>query len=82
MTTPLSELHEQARTALRELVGDGADFRGDQFEAIRALVEQRRRALVVQRTGWGKSAVYFVATKLLRERRLRARPCSSRRCCR
>ena len=62
----MTELREQARTALGELVGDDADFRGDQFEAIHALVEERRRALVVQRTGWGKSAVYFVATKLLR----------------
>src|SRR5690606_27941176 len=35
---------------------------------IRALVVERRRTLVVQRTGWGKSAVYFVATRLLRDR--------------
>ena len=63
----MTDLRDQARAALRELVGDDADFRGDQFEAIRALVEQRRRTLVVQRTGWGKSAVYFVATKLLRD---------------
>ncbi|MBD4568419.1 DEAD/DEAH box helicase, partial [Xanthomonas citri pv. citri] len=39
-----------------------------QFEAIEALVAHRRRALVVQRTGWGKSAVYFVASLLLRAR--------------
>src|SRR3954468_98166 len=63
----MTDLRDQARAALGNLVGDGADFRGDQFEAIRVLVEERRRALVVQRTGWGKSAVYFVATKLLRE---------------
>jgi ATP-dependent DNA helicase RecQ len=62
----MTDLREHARVALRELVGDDAEFRGDQFAAIEALVEQRRRALVVQRTGWGKSAVYFVATKLLR----------------
>ncbi|MDQ0893649.1 RecQ family ATP-dependent DNA helicase [Agromyces ramosus] len=56
-----------ALEALRELVGrDDADFHDGQFEAIAALVEGRRRALVVQRTGWGKSAVYFVATLLLR----------------
>lgn len=56
-----------ALAALRELVGrDDADFHEGQFEAIEALVEGRRRALVVQRTGWGKSAVYFVATLLLR----------------
>lgn len=42
-------------------------LRDDQWTAIEALVVQRRRALVVQRTGWGKSAVYFIAAKLLRE---------------
>ncbi|MCP2370773.1 ATP-dependent DNA helicase RecQ [Agromyces terreus] len=61
------DLHEGALEALRELVGrDDAVFHDGQFEAISALVEGRRRALVVQRTGWGKSAVYFVATLLLR----------------
>jgi ATP-dependent DNA helicase RecQ len=44
-----------------------ATFRDDQLEAIRDLVEDRARVLCVQRTGWGKSAVYFVATSLLRE---------------
>ncbi|WP_437583528.1 RecQ family ATP-dependent DNA helicase [Paramicrobacterium sp. CJ85] len=54
---------------LRRLVGrDDADFHEGQFEAISALVDHRERALVVQRTGWGKSAVYFVATLLLRQR--------------
>ena len=54
---------------LRALVGnDKADFHEGQYQAIETLVEQRRRALVVQRTGWGKSAVYFVATLLLRQR--------------
>jgi len=41
-------------------------LRDDQWVAIEALVVQGRRALVVQRTGWGKSAVYFIAAKLLR----------------
>src|SRR6476661_5826924 len=45
-----------------------ARLREDQWRAIEALVADKRRALVVQRTGWGKSAVYFVATALLRER--------------
>ena len=59
----------EALAALRELVGrDDADFHDRQYEAIEALVDGRRRALVVQRTGWGKSAVYFVATLLLRRR--------------
>ncbi len=58
-----------ALEVLRSLVGrDDADFHDGQFDAIEALVEGHRRALVVQRTGWGKSAVYFVATLLLRRR--------------
>ena len=61
-------LKERAADHLRALVGsDSATLRDDQWTAIYALVAQRRRALVVQRTGWGKSAVYFVATALLRE---------------
>jgi ATP-dependent DNA helicase RecQ len=59
---------ETAERHLRALVGrDDALLRDDQWSAIEALAVDRRRALVVQRTGWGKSAVYFVATKLLRE---------------
>lgn len=58
-----------ALDVLRTLVGrDDARFHNGQFEAIDALVADHRRALVVQRTGWGKSAVYFVATLLLRRR--------------
>nr|WP_240188812.1 RecQ family ATP-dependent DNA helicase [Nakamurella flavida] len=54
---------------MRALVGSSdARLRDDQWTAIEALAEHSRRALVVQRTGWGKSAVYFVATALLRER--------------
>jgi len=45
---------------------DEATLYDDQWAAIEALAVDRRRALVVQRTGWGKSAVYFVATLLLR----------------
>lgn len=58
-----------ALSSLRALVGrPEAEFHDGQFEAISALVDDHRRALVVQRTGWGKSAVYFVATMLLRAR--------------
>ncbi|MFN2524114.1 MAG: DEAD/DEAH box helicase, partial [Mycobacteriales bacterium] len=57
---------EQAEQHLRALAGPDARLRDDQWTAIDALVSGRRRALVVQRTGWGKSAVYFVATALLR----------------
>ena len=65
------DLRTEADTVLAELVGDpggSARLREDQWQAVAALVEERRRALVVQRTGWGKSAVYFVATALLRRR--------------
>jgi ATP-dependent DNA helicase RecQ len=67
MSATVTDTRTAALAALRELVGrDDADFHEGQYEAIEALVEGRRRALVVQRTGWGKSAVYFVATLLLR----------------
>jgi ATP-dependent DNA helicase RecQ len=53
---------------LRTLTGDDRSrLRAGQLEAIRDLVVDRARVLCVQRTGWGKSAVYFVATALLRE---------------
>jgi ATP-dependent DNA helicase RecQ len=61
-------LHEEAERCLRALAGPSARLRDDQWTAIQALARDRRRALVVQRTGWGKSAVYFVTTALLRAR--------------
>ncbi|MGW3539143.1 RecQ family ATP-dependent DNA helicase [Nocardia niigatensis] len=61
-----SGLRQDAESLLRELAGPRARLREDQWVAIEALVVQRRRALVVQRTGWGKSAVYFISAKLLR----------------
>ncbi|CAN5802585.1 RecQ family ATP-dependent DNA helicase [soil metagenome] len=62
-----ADLRARAEQHLRALVGaPDASLRGDQWTAIEAIVADRRRALVVQRTGWGKSAVYFVATALLR----------------
>jgi ATP-dependent DNA helicase RecQ len=62
-----TDVRAAAEAHLRALVGsDDAALREDQWTAISALVEERRRALVVQKTGWGKSAVYFVATLLLR----------------
>ncbi|GAA3536285.1 RecQ family ATP-dependent DNA helicase [Aeromicrobium panaciterrae] len=67
MTTASTET--DALDALRTLTGrDDAVFHDGQLEAIRALVDDHSRALVVQRTGWGKSAVYFIATHLLRLR--------------
>ncbi|WP_406274649.1 RecQ family ATP-dependent DNA helicase [Streptomyces sp. NBC_00191] len=67
----LANLRASADSVLARLVSDTtgtARLREDQWRAIEALVADKRRALVVQRTGWGKSAVYFVATSLLRER--------------
>ena len=61
------DLAARAGELIRALAGPDAVIRPDQLAAIEALVVDRRRALVVQRTGWGKSAVYFLATALLRE---------------
>src|SRR6201981_3974511 len=61
-------MHAEAQACLQVLAGEDARLREDQWTAIRALVEDHVRALVVQRTGWGKSAVYFTATALLRAR--------------
>jgi ATP-dependent DNA helicase RecQ len=65
---PAAAFDDRAAALLRELAGPGARFREHQLEAVRDLVERRARVLCVQRTGWGKSAVYFLATALLRER--------------
>jgi ATP-dependent DNA helicase RecQ len=65
----VSASRTSALRILHTLVGsETAEFHDGQYEAIETLVDHRRRALVVQRTGWGKSAVYFVATLLLRAR--------------
>ncbi len=66
MTTTTST-RDEAEKHLRALVGrDDARLHDDQWAAIEALVVEQSRVLVVQKTGWGKSAVYFVATALLR----------------
>ncbi|WP_369131331.1 RecQ family ATP-dependent DNA helicase [Modestobacter roseus] len=66
---PSTDLADEALGVLRELTGrSDAVFREGQDAAVAALVERQQRALVVQRTGWGKSAVYFVSTALLRRR--------------
>ena len=73
MTPPdPTDVRRRAEAHLRALVGPreghpDAVLREDQWTAIEALAVDKRRSLVVQRTGWGKSAVYFVATLLLRE---------------
>ncbi|MFD9691546.1 RecQ family ATP-dependent DNA helicase [Kitasatospora sp. NPDC059088] len=67
-TADRAEVRARAEAVLRELAGPAASLREDQWTAIEALVVDHRRALVVQRTGWGKSAVYFISTALLRAR--------------
>jgi ATP-dependent DNA helicase RecQ len=62
------ELYPHALELLRQSLGRrDATFHEHQWEAISTLVVERGRLLVVQRTGWGKSAVYFIATALLRK---------------
>ncbi len=60
-------LRQTADTWLQQTLGANVTFRDGQWEAIAALVEKHERTLVVQRTGWGKSLVYFMATRLLRQ---------------
>src|SRR5829696_486164 len=67
MTTAATAIDDRAAELLRELAGPDAAFREHQLEAVRDLVVDRARVLCVERTGWGKSAVYFLATALLRE---------------
>ena len=58
-------MKEKALELLKKAVGDNAEFREDQWEAIESVLS-RNKTLVVEKTGWGKSIVYFIATKLLR----------------
>lgn len=62
------DARHQARALLRRALDDpAAEFRDGQWEAIDRIVHKRARLLMVQRTGWGKSLVYFLATCLLRD---------------
>ncbi len=67
--SPTTSLKQQALELLRRSLDDPqATFRDGQWEAIDGLVSDKARLLVVQRTGWGKSVVYFLATRLLRDK--------------
>src|SRR5712664_344665 len=57
----------KAESLLRQMLGADKSFRDGQWEAIEAVAVRNQRLLVVQRTGWGKSIVYFIATKILRD---------------
>jgi len=59
--------HMQASGLLKQMLGAAAEFRDGQWEAIDLVANRRQRLLVVQRTGWGKSIVYFIAAKILRD---------------
>jgi ATP-dependent DNA helicase RecQ len=71
MTPDRIETHEAVQqhtlSLLQQMIGVDKNFRPGQWEAIEAVAIKKQRVLVVQRTGWGKSLVYFLATKLLRE---------------
>ncbi|MDM1708387.1 RecQ family ATP-dependent DNA helicase [Thiopseudomonas alkaliphila] len=60
-----SQAQQLLQTAL---ANPAAEFRDGQWEAIDALVNHRQKLLVLQRTGWGKSSVYFISTKIFRDR--------------
>lgn len=66
MTNKNQNFYERASAILKTLLGEGASFREGQYEAIEATMT-RPRTLVVQRTGWGKSLIYFICTRLMRE---------------
>ena len=59
------EIYEESYKILKSVYGDDANFRDGQYEAIEATMTNKR-TLVVQRTGWGKSLVYFMCTKMFR----------------
>ena len=66
-TVDSARVADRAAELLHRLAGPNAVLRPAQLAAIEAVVVERRRALVVQRTGFGKSAVYFIATRILRD---------------
>jgi ATP-dependent DNA helicase RecQ len=67
MQRPNSMNKARAESLLRRMLGADKSFRDGQWEAIEAVALLNRRLMVVQRTGWGKSIVYFIATKILRD---------------
>jgi len=64
------KIEQSGLNLLRGMLGPEASFRNGQWEAIESIVIKKRRTLVVQRTGWGKSVIYFIASKLLRNQGL------------
>ena len=64
-----TSMYDECLEHLRVIVGPKAEFQEDQFEAIESCINQGSKTLLVQKTGWGKSAVYFVAAKYLLEKK-------------
>lgn len=62
------DIYAKSTEIIKAIYGPNASFRDGQYEAIKATMTHNR-TLVVQRTGWGKSLVYFVCTKLIREQK-------------
>ncbi len=60
-----NSVYDECLEYLRVVVGPEAEFQENQFEAIQSCINQSSKTLLVQKTGWGKSAVYFVAAKYL-----------------
>lgn len=62
----MDNIESKAREILERYIGKGAEFREGQLDAIKA-TREHKRTLVVQRTGWGKSMVYFICARMLRD---------------
>ncbi|PIJ62858.1 MULTISPECIES: RecQ family ATP-dependent DNA helicase [unclassified Mesotoga] len=58
---------QEAQQILEKMLGKGVSFRPDQWEAINAVVNEHRKVLLVQKTGWGKSITYFLSAYFLRK---------------
>ncbi len=58
---------QNATELLRRMLGENASFRPGQYEAIKSVINLRGKQLLVQKTGWGKSIIYFILTKIFRD---------------
>ena len=61
------QIHKRARELIKQMFGQGAELRSGQWEAIEYVLSGSGKLLIVQKTGWGKSIVYFIMTKINRE---------------
>ena len=57
----------QANNLIKQMLGDDTEFRPGQYEAIESVINQGGKQLIVQKTGWGKSIIYFILTKIFRD---------------